>query len=192
MSTIPGVPTDGLKLSDLLWSSILNKPLSFPPSAHSHLASDLPANIAFRDQANTFRQNQTVQGSISASNGLISTGAANASITLIPTYGAGSSVIDFAASGSTYQDARIASGIGSVSNIVKYTGGPVLTERMRVDGNGVTSNEGGILLVDLPWSSSAGVGLYRFRLIDLVTGKTLHDRTCTVPDETNADYEDLV
>ena len=54
------------------------------------------------------------------------------------------------------------------------------------------TDEDGLLLVDLPWSSSAGVGLYRFRLIDLVTGKTLHDRTCTVPDETNADYEDLV
>ncbi len=50
----------------------------------------------------------------------------------------------------------------------------------------------GLLLVDLPWSSVPGVGKYRFRLIDLVTGKTLHDRTCTVPDEANVDYEDLV
>ncbi len=54
------------------------------------------------------------------------------------------------------------------------------------------TDENGLLLVDLLWSSSAGVGKYRFRLIDLVTGKTLHDRTCTVPDEENADYEDLV
>ena len=54
------------------------------------------------------------------------------------------------------------------------------------------TDENGLLLVDLPWSSSAGVGLYRFRLIDLITGKTLHDRTCTVPDEENANYEDLV
>ena len=54
------------------------------------------------------------------------------------------------------------------------------------------TDEDGLLIVDLPWSSSAGVGQYRFRLIDLVTGKTLHDRTCTVPDEANANYEDLV
>ena len=54
------------------------------------------------------------------------------------------------------------------------------------------TDEDGLLLVDLPWSSSAGVGQYRFRLIDLVTGKTLHDRTCIVPDEANANYEDLV
>ncbi len=53
------------------------------------------------------------------------------------------------------------------------------------------TDENGLLQVDLPWSSSAGVGQYRFRLIDLVSGKTLHDRTCTVPDQTNADYEDL-
>ena len=54
------------------------------------------------------------------------------------------------------------------------------------------TDENGLLLVELPWSSSAGVGQYRFRLIDLVTGKTLHDRTCIVPDEENANYEDLV
>lgn len=50
----------------------------------------------------------------------------------------------------------------------------------------------GLINVDLPWSASPGVGLYRFRIIDLVTGKTLHDRTCTVPSVANADYEDLV
>jgi len=49
----------------------------------------------------------------------------------------------------------------------------------------------GLLLVDLPWSSVPGVGKYRFRFIDLVTGKTLHDRTCTVPDEATANYEEL-
>jgi hypothetical protein len=54
------------------------------------------------------------------------------------------------------------------------------------------TDDNGNLLVDLPWSSSAGVGAYRFRLIDLVSGKTLHDRTCIVPDEENAIYEDLV
>ena len=64
MSTIPGVPTDGLKLSDLLWSSILSKPLSFPPSEHSHLASDLPANIAFKDLANTFTADQTINANL--------------------------------------------------------------------------------------------------------------------------------
>ncbi len=55
-----------------------------------------------------------------------------------------------------------------------------------------TTDEDGLLSVDLPWSSSTGVGLYRFKLIDLVSGKTLHDRTCTVPDVANANYEDLV
>jgi hypothetical protein len=53
------------------------------------------------------------------------------------------------------------------------------------------TNEQGLLLVDLPWSSNPGVGPYRFRLIDLVNGKTLHDRTCLVPDEASANYEDL-
>ena len=54
------------------------------------------------------------------------------------------------------------------------------------------TDAGGLLVVDLPWSSLPGVGKYRFKLIDLVTGKTLHDRTCTVPDQPNANYEDLV
>ena len=54
-----------------------------------------------------------------------------------------------------------------------------------------STGEDGLLLVDLPWSSSPGVGPYRFRLIDIVTGRTLHDRTCTVPDVTTANYEDL-
>jgi hypothetical protein len=49
----------------------------------------------------------------------------------------------------------------------------------------------GLLLVDLPWSSIPGVGKYRFKIIDPETGSVLHDRTVTIPDETNADYEDL-
>ncbi len=64
---IPGVPTDGLKPSDLLWASLLDKPSLFPPSAHSHGSGDLPVNIAFKDQANTFTANQTVTGTITAS-----------------------------------------------------------------------------------------------------------------------------
>lgn len=62
---------------------------------------------------------------------------------------------------------------------------------LNVSYDGQTDEEG-LLLVDLPWSSSPGDGAYRFRLVDLVSGKTLHDRTCTVPDEENANYEDLV
>jgi len=54
------------------------------------------------------------------------------------------------------------------------------------------TDEDGEALVDLAWSSNAGVGRYRFRLIDPTTGLTLHDRTCTVPNVTNANYEDLV
>ena len=49
----------------------------------------------------------------------------------------------------------------------------------------------GLLLVDLPWSSLAGVGRYRFKLIDVETGSVFHDRTLTVPDLSNANYEDL-
>ena len=64
---IPGIPTDGLKPADLLWASLLDKPLLFPPSAHSHGSGDLPGNIAFKDQANTFTANQTVTGTITAS-----------------------------------------------------------------------------------------------------------------------------
>lgn len=65
--TIAGVPTDVLRSSDFTWESLANKPLVFPPSAHSHLASDLPASIAYKDAANTFTQNQTVNGNITAS-----------------------------------------------------------------------------------------------------------------------------
>lgn len=49
----------------------------------------------------------------------------------------------------------------------------------------------GLLVVDLPWSSTSGVGKYRFRLIDIESGEVLHDRFCTVPDVATADYEDL-
>jgi hypothetical protein len=49
----------------------------------------------------------------------------------------------------------------------------------------------GQLLVDLPWSSTPGVGRYRFKLFDLSTGTLLHDRTCTVPNLSSAEYDDL-
>jgi len=49
----------------------------------------------------------------------------------------------------------------------------------------------GLLVVDLPWSSTPGVGKYRFRLIDIESGEVLHDRSCWVPDLVNANYEDL-
>ena len=57
---IPGVPTDGLKPTDLLWASILNKPSLFPPNSHSHGTGDLPVNIAYNDQANTFTEGQNI------------------------------------------------------------------------------------------------------------------------------------
>ena len=46
--------------AELVWSSIGSKPLVFPPSAHSHVVADLPATIAYRDQANTFIASQTI------------------------------------------------------------------------------------------------------------------------------------
>lgn len=49
----------------------------------------------------------------------------------------------------------------------------------------------GLLVVELPWSSTPGVGKYRVRLLDLETNEVLHDRVCTVPDEDILDYEDL-
>jgi hypothetical protein len=49
----------------------------------------------------------------------------------------------------------------------------------------------GLLFVDLAWSATVGVGAYRFRLIDPETGKVLHDRTCIVPSQLTANYEDL-
>lgn len=49
----------------------------------------------------------------------------------------------------------------------------------------------GSALVDLAWSSQPGVGQYRFRFLEPVTNIVWHDRLCTVPDITNADYEDL-
>jgi len=60
----------------------------------------------------------------------------NAILTLQPTYGAGASVINFKATGSASQDARISSGVGSVSNITFSTGGASLAERMRIDSSG--------------------------------------------------------
>ncbi|WP_396160058.1 hypothetical protein [Flavobacterium sp.] len=59
---IPGVPTDGLKPADLLWASILSKPLLFPPSPHSHGSADLPVTVARTDLSNTFTQNQLFHG----------------------------------------------------------------------------------------------------------------------------------
>jgi len=49
----------------------------------------------------------------------------------------------------------------------------------------------GLLIFQLPWSSTPGVGRYRVRLLDLETNEVLHDRVCTVPDEASLDYEDL-
>jgi hypothetical protein len=49
----------------------------------------------------------------------------------------------------------------------------------------------GLLVAELPWSSTPGVGKYRVRLLDIETGEVLHDRVCSVPDETALDYEDL-
>lgn len=49
----------------------------------------------------------------------------------------------------------------------------------------------GLVLVDLPWSSTPGVGRYRFKVIDSETGSILHDRTVTVPNQLNAKYEEL-
>jgi len=53
------------------------------------------------------------------------------------------------------------------------------------------TDEDGLLVFRLPWSSTAGVGKYRVRLLDIETNEVLHDRVCTVPDEEQADYEDL-
>jgi hypothetical protein len=53
------------------------------------------------------------------------------------------------------------------------------------------TDEDGLLIVELPWSSIPGVGKYRVRLLDITTGEVLHDRVCTVPDEETLDYEDL-
>ncbi len=53
------------------------------------------------------------------------------------------------------------------------------------------TDAGGLLQVDLPWSSLAGVGKYRFRLLDIDTGDVFHDRTVTVPNLTTALYEAL-
>jgi uncharacterized ParB-like nuclease family protein len=49
----------------------------------------------------------------------------------------------------------------------------------------------GLLVVQLPWSSTPGVGKYRVRLLDKDSGEVLHDRVCTVPDEETLDYEEL-
>jgi hypothetical protein len=62
--------------------------------------------------------------------------AGNAYLRLEPVYGVGASYIDFSASGSSAQDARISSGNGSVSNLIFQTGGASLAERMRIDSSG--------------------------------------------------------
>lgn len=56
--------------------------------------------------------------------------------------------------------------------------------------DGETASDG-LLQVDLPWSSLAGVGRYRFQMIDIATGTVFHDRSVTVPDESSALYEAL-
>lgn len=62
--------------------------------------------------------------------------ASNAYLQFVPVFGTGISYIDFTASGSTTQNARISSGNGSDSNIAFLTGGATLTERMRIDSAG--------------------------------------------------------
>jgi hypothetical protein len=60
--------------------------------------------------------------------------------------------------------------------------------KIAIDEN---TDEDGLVVFRLPWSSTPGVGKYRVRLLDIETAEVLHDRTCTVPDEATADYEDL-
>jgi hypothetical protein len=55
-----------------------------------------------------------------------------------------------------------------------------------------STNESGLLVIDLPWSSLPGIGNYRFRFMDPTSGAVLHDRSVTVPDLSSANYEDLV
>ncbi len=61
---------------------------------------------------------------------------------------------------------------------------------MQVAFDGLTDSVGAVA-VDLPWSSTVGVGKYRFRFFDINSGACLHDRTCNVADVSNANYEDL-
>lgn len=53
------------------------------------------------------------------------------------------------------------------------------------------TDEDGLLVVDLPWSSIQGVGNYRVQMFDVDSGSLLHDRIVTVPDQTSANYGDL-
>jgi hypothetical protein len=76
--------------------------------------------------------------------------AGNAYLRLEPVFGTGASYIDFVASGSTAQDARIIGGSGSTSNLAFLTGGASLVERMRIDSSGslcigTTTSSGAIL-----------------------------------------------
>ena len=84
-------------------------------------------------------------------------GSVNSAVSLFPTYGLGSSVLDFKAIGSTNQDARMASGVGSSSNIVFYTGGATLVERGRFVDTGldVTGN----FTASGSFSASGNVGI---------------------------------
>jgi hypothetical protein len=61
---------------------------------------------------------------------------------------------------------------------------------MQVAFDGLTDIVGAVA-TDLPWSSTVGVGKYRFRFFDVNSGACLHDRTCTNSDVLNAQYEDL-
>lgn len=65
--------------------------------------------------------------------------AGNAYLELVPVYGTGASYIDFIASGSTAQNARISGGVGSSSNLVFSTGGASVTEKMRIFSSGGVS-----------------------------------------------------
>lgn len=49
---------------EVSWDNILDRPLTFTPSAHAHLKADLPTSIAYKDEFNLFTTSQTIQGSI--------------------------------------------------------------------------------------------------------------------------------
>lgn len=108
---------------------------------------------------------QSFVGAASFVNQVTLTSTANAILQLSTVYGAGATIVQFFASGSDAQNTQLSCGVGSASNFVFYTGGASLTERVRIDNDGLKINDGGTMKqIQIGAADSGGTGFKMLRI----------------------------